>query len=80
MHCGGAAGGVSRGADAPKLFIHERCTGLVECLLSLQHDPNRLENVLKVDVVEDSVGGDDAADAFRYLVAGQPGGCRFCGS
>jgi hypothetical protein len=53
----------------PRLFIHERCTRLVECLPSLQHDPNRPEDVLKVDVDDDGVGGDDAADCFRYLVA-----------
>src|SRR5438874_499889 len=53
----------------PRLFIHERCARLVECLPSLQHDPNRPEDVLKVDVDDDGVGGDDAADCFRYLVA-----------
>ena len=53
----------------PKLFIHERCARLVECLPSLQHDPNRPEDVLKVDADEDGVGGDDTADALRYLVA-----------
>ena len=41
----------------------------IECLPSLQHDPNRPEDVLKVDADEDGVGGDDAADCFRYLVA-----------
>jgi len=30
---------------------------------------NRPEDVLKVDADEDGVGGDDAADALRYLVA-----------
>ena len=34
-----------------------------------QDDPNRPEDVLKVDADEDGVGGDDAADALRYLVA-----------
>jgi hypothetical protein len=49
--------------------IHERCTRLIECLPSLQHDPNRPEDVLKVDADEDGVGGHDAADSLRYLVA-----------
>ncbi|HOX60230.1 MAG TPA: terminase family protein [Candidatus Paceibacterota bacterium] len=53
----------------PRLFIHERCARLVECLPALQHDPSRPEDVLKVDCDEDGVGGDDAADALRYLVA-----------
>jgi len=51
------------------LYIHQRCARLAECLPSLQHDPNRPEDVLKVDADEDGVGGDDAADCFRYLVA-----------
>ena len=51
------------------LFIHRRCGRLAETLPSLQHDPNRPEDVLKTDADEDGVGGDDAADALRYLVA-----------
>ena len=53
----------------PRLFIHERCARLVECLPALQHDPNRPEDVLKVDCDEDAAGGDDAAATLRYLVA-----------
>ena len=53
----------------PWLYIHQRCARLIECLPSLQHDPNRPEDVLKVDADEDGLGGDDAADALRYLVA-----------
>ena len=53
----------------PRLFIHRRCGRLLETLPILQHDPNRPEDVLKVDADQDGVGGDDAADALRYLVA-----------
>ena len=53
----------------PTLFVHRRCARLIECLPSLQHDPNRPEDVLKVDADEEGVGGDDTADALRYLVA-----------
>jgi phage terminase large subunit len=53
----------------PKLFIHRRCKRLVETLPALQHDPNRPEDVLKVDADDDGVGGDDAADCLRYLVS-----------
>jgi len=35
----------------------------------MQHDPNRPEDVLKVDADEDGAGGDDCADCLRYLVA-----------
>jgi phage terminase large subunit len=53
----------------PTLFIHRRCARLVETLPALQHDPNRPEDVLKVDADEEGIGGDDAADTLRYLVA-----------
>jgi phage terminase large subunit len=53
----------------PRLFIHRRCGQLVECLPALQHDLHRPEDVLKVDADEEGNGGDDAADALRYLVA-----------
>jgi hypothetical protein len=51
------------------LFIHARCSRLLETLPSLQHDPNKAEDILKVDADEDGIGGDDCADALRYLVA-----------
>ena len=38
----------------------------------MQHDPNRPEDVPKVDADEDGVGRDDAADCLRYLVATKP--------
>jgi len=53
----------------PTLFIHRRCQRLIETLPALQHDPNHPEDVLKVDADEDGGGGDDAADALRYLLA-----------
>jgi len=65
---GGLASGEKSGVP-PRLFIHQRCARLIECLPSLQHDPNRPEDVLKVDADEDGNGGDDTADCLRYLVA-----------
>ena len=53
----------------PTLFIHKRCGRLLETLPALQHDPSRPEDVLKIDADEDGIGGDDAADSLRYLVA-----------
>ena len=53
----------------PTLFIHSSCKRLTETLPTLQHDPNWPEDVLKVDADEDGIGGDDAPDALRYLVA-----------
>ncbi len=53
----------------PTLFIHRRCGRLLETLPNLQHDPHRPEDVLKVDADEEGIGGDDAADCCRYLIA-----------
>src|ERR1035437_4891302 len=64
MGFGDVEGGVK-----PTLFIHKRCGRVIETLPALQHDPNRPEDVLKVDCDEDGIGGDDCADALRYLVA-----------
>jgi hypothetical protein len=51
------------------IFIHERCQRLISTLPYLQHDPDRPADVLKVHTDEEGLGGDDAADALRYLVA-----------
>ena len=48
------------------MFIDPRCARLIECLPSLQRDPNRPEDVLKVDTDDDGLGGDDAYDDARY--------------
>jgi hypothetical protein len=53
----------------PKLFIHERCRRLIDTLPYLQHDPDQPADVLKSNTNEEGLGGDDSADALRYLVA-----------
>ncbi len=53
----------------PTLFIHERCHHLLNCLPFLQHDLDHPADVLKTNVNEEGLGGDDAADALRYAVA-----------
>lgn len=53
---------------APTLFFHPRCRRLLACLPTLQHDPDRPGDLLKSNLSEDDTGGDDAADALRYLV------------
>lgn len=61
-------------AIAPSLYLFNTCARLAECLPALQHDPHRPEDVLKIDVDEDGVGGDDTYDALRYglmVAAGQ---------
>lgn len=56
----------------PRLFVFNRCARLIECIPSLEHDPNRPEDVVKVDVDEDGNGGDDPADSLRYGVMELP--------
>jgi hypothetical protein len=52
----------------PRLFVFDRCRRLIECIPQMQHDPHRPEDVLKVDIDEDGVGGDDPYDSCRYGV------------
>ena len=53
----------------PTLFIHKRCRRLLESLPYLQHDPDRPGDILKTNINEEGIGGDDTADTLRYLVA-----------
>lgn len=52
----------------PSIYLSPDCVRLAECLPSLEHDPHRPEDVLKVDCDEEGIGGDDFYDAFRYGV------------
>ena len=54
---------------APAAVHSQALPRLLDCIPAMQHDPNRPEDVLKVDADEEGVGGDDAADALRYLIA-----------
>ena len=51
------------------LFFHKRCTRLLGCLPFLQRDPEEPADVLKTNPNDEGLGGDDAADALRYLLA-----------
>ena len=57
------------GAGLGRQARNKLAARLIETLPALQHDPNRPEDVLKVDADEEGVGGDDAADTLRYAVA-----------
>ncbi len=56
----------------PKLLIHKRCTHLIQCLPQLQHNPDSPSDILKTNITEDGTGGDDTADALRYMIATKP--------
>ena len=50
-----------------RLLVCRNCEHFIETLPYLEHDPNNLEDVLKVDTnVSTGEGGDDAYDAARY--------------
>ncbi|HYE63581.1 MAG TPA: hypothetical protein VD997_16440 [Phycisphaerales bacterium] len=49
--------------ERPRLFVHKRCTTLIECLEKYHFDPKRPEDP---NPVKD--GHDHAVDALRYLV------------
>lgn len=55
------------GGIEPRLKVFRTCTPLIECIPMMEHDPNRPEDILKVDVDEDGNGGDDEIDSLRYL-------------
>jgi hypothetical protein len=50
----------------PKVVIHDCCSRLIDCLSSLIHDDKIPEDVQKQP-------GDDAGDAFRYLLVAHSG-------
>lgn len=50
----------------PRWFITERCPRLIDCMATLERDPNDNEDVLKVDADENGIGGDDGYDGARY--------------
>ena len=60
-------GDVDRNIPA-KIKISRNCLRLLETLPILEHDPNRPEDVKKVDTDENGTGGDDAGDCLRYGV------------
>ena len=60
----------------PTWKVFRRCTGLIETLPMLEHNPNNPEEVLKMDVDEDGNGGDDYADGARYGIMEAEGGGR----
>lgn len=50
----------------PTWFIWDTCPRLIETMPALQHDPKRVEDVLKVDADPEGLNGDDPYDGARY--------------
>jgi phage terminase large subunit len=61
------------GRTKPRLSIFNTCPITFDCLTRMEHDPNHVEDVLKVDAVEgDPMSGDDAYDMLRYACLSRP--------
>ena len=61
------------GRSGPRVKIFETCPITFDALTRMEHDPDHLEDVLKVDAAEgDPMTGDDAYDMFRYALMSRP--------
>lgn len=57
----------------PRFFIFNTCPVTYDCLTRMIHDPDRVEDVLKVDATEgDLMTGDDPYDMTRYGLMSRP--------
>lgn len=63
-----------RGAlNKPRFYIFDTCPITFDCLSRMIHDPDRVEDVLKVDATEgDPLSGDDSYDMTRYGLMSRP--------
>ncbi len=59
--------------NKPRFYIFETCPISFDCLTRMIHDPDRVEDVLKVDATEgDPMSGDDAYDMIRMGLMSRP--------
>ncbi len=57
----------------PRLFIFNTCEATIDCLPRMVHNPEDIEDVLKVDASEgDIFTGDDPYDMLRYGIMSRP--------
>jgi phage terminase large subunit len=59
--------------EKPRLYIFNTCPITFDTVSRMIHDPDRAEDVLKVDATEgDPLSGDDAYDMARYALMSRP--------
>ena len=62
-----------RPSGKPRLYIFDTCPVTFDTLSRMIHDPDRVEDVLKVDATEgDPLSGDDCYDMARYGLMSRP--------
>jgi phage terminase large subunit len=60
-------------AKKPRFYIFDTCPITFDTISRMIHDPDRVEDVLKVDATEgDPLSGDDAYDMVRYGLMSRP--------
>ncbi len=65
--------GLPNGRTKPRFFIFDTCPISFDCLTRVEHDPDRLEDVLKIDASDgDPMSGDDAYDMIRMGLMSRP--------
>lgn len=64
---------LKNGRNKPRFYIFNTCPISFDCLSRVEHDPNRIEDVLKIDAIEgDPNTGDDAYDMIRMGLMSRP--------
>ena len=59
--------------NKPRFYIFNTCPVAFDCIARMIHDPDRVEDVLKIDASEgDPMSGDDAYDMVRYGLMSRP--------
>jgi phage terminase large subunit len=59
--------------NKPRFYIFDTCPITFDAISRMIHDPDRVEDVLKVDATEgDPLSGDDAYDMVRYGLMSRP--------
>jgi phage terminase large subunit len=62
-----------KASGKPRFFIFDTCPITFDTLSRMIHDPDHVEDVLKVDATEgDPLSGDDAYDETRYALMSRP--------
>lgn len=63
----------NRPLNKPRLYIFKTCPVSFDTISRMVHDPNKPEDVLKIDATEgDPLSGDDAYDMIRYGLMSRP--------
>lgn len=64
---------LASGRNKPRFYIFNTCPVSFDCLSRIEHDPDRIEDVLKVDAVDGNpMTGDDAYDMIRMGLMSRP--------